>query len=115
MQHIIMVRKRHHQKDYPLRQVKLERSAINQAVQLYKDHQLDMVAVVVFDPTGRLKSERQRVVFKLERNCKHGNIQAQFIFTSKIAIFKCEECNDEMFITEPREEEQEFKDVYDKV
>ena len=99
--------------------MKTEHSAINQARRLYKEHQLDLVAVVAVNLAGRIKSEKYRIVFKVERRCKHRNIQAQFNFHNDEVAFKCEECKSEMMITEPgpesEPEEEEENSVHNSI
>ena len=94
--------------------MKNQSSAINQAHQLYQDHQLDLVAVVECNSLGRLNSEQYKIVFKIERHCKHNNIQSQFNFVSKQTQFKCEECGESIVVSNPPEKPEEAENVYDK-
>ena len=65
--------------------------AENHAQELYRDRGLDMVMVCeVQTPYTAESGLRYHTVLKIERRCKHPNIQAEFFLMD--GIWRCVEC-----------------------
>lgn len=75
--------------DSILTQVRSLNTAIKKADSHYLSDRADRMAVIEVSPFGRTK-----VVYKVERICKHPN--QQYVLTSTGITLKCEKCKEEL-------------------
>lgn len=84
------------EKDYPYTETKNENVGAEIALRLYREMNLDRVAVIQYDDR-KPKGLQMHIVYKQERTCKHGNVQGYFTFTHLNPYLRhCEDCSIDM-------------------
>ena len=90
--YIVVVRRKHNLKPEIVHQGMSEHGAEGYAQDLYYDLQLDMVMVVGVREAWIKEGElRYYKVMKIERTCKHPNVQAE-LFLREGRVYRCVGC-----------------------
>ena len=87
MSFIIAIKNKHMDELSLIGETKFKTVAERVMLQLYKKYSLDTSTVIEVNPKGRIAEERYNVICRIERNCKHPNIQ----FTMD-GLRICEDC-----------------------
>ena len=88
----VVIRRKHKAMPEIVNVVNNKHGAETLAQDLYNQHQLDLAMVVI--KGGEYDSGKVRIVFKIERRCKHYNVQLEMfrVETPSTMEWRCMEC-----------------------